>query len=88
MAEMSKVVQLPVWPEAVRTVPNAVLRSALFGAIRRRRRYMQGELIASVDGVRVLQTGPRLDQVDLDVWEKGEAMMCRYADDFVCAFQG
>ena len=29
----AKVVKLPLWPEAVRAVPNGFLRSALFGAI-------------------------------------------------------
>lgn len=65
-----RMLQLPLWPEAVRGLPNAVLRSALFGAIRRgRRAYMQRQPLASVDGVAVLFTGPRLDQADLDVWE-------------------
>ena len=29
------VVQLPIWPESTRGVPNGVLRSALFGAIKK-----------------------------------------------------
>lgn len=63
--------QLPLWPDIVRGVPNSVLRSALFGAIKRgRRAFMQREEIAAVDGVTVLFTGPRLDQADLDVWEQ------------------
>lgn len=62
--------QLPLWPEPMRGVPNGVLRSALFGAIKRgRRRYMERELVASVRGVSITYTGPRLDQSDLDVWE-------------------
>lgn len=66
-----KAVQLPLWPEPVRGVPNSILRSALFGAIKRgRRTFMQGEPIASYEGVTILQTGPRLDQADLDVWEQ------------------
>ena len=66
-----KVVQLPLWPEPVRGVPNSILRSALFGAIKRgRRMFMQREPIASYEGVTILQTGPRLDQADLDVWEQ------------------
>jgi hypothetical protein len=65
------VVRLPVWPEAVRGVPNGVLRSALFGAIRRGpRAYIQAKPMASVEGVTVIFTGPRLDQADLDVWEQ------------------
>lgn len=63
-------VQLPIWSEPVRAVPNGFLRSALFGAIAKgRRRYMQGELVAAVDGVEIRYTGQRLDQGDLDVWE-------------------
>jgi len=62
--------RLPLWPEAVRAVPNGVLRSALFGAIRKgRRRYLEREQIAAVDGVEISYTGMRLDQNDLDVWE-------------------
>jgi hypothetical protein len=64
------VIQLPVWPQAVRAVPNGFLRSALFSAIGKgKRRYMQAELVASVDGVEIRYTGQRLDQGDLDVWE-------------------
>jgi hypothetical protein len=64
-------VQLPLWPEPVRGVPNSILRSALFGAIRRgKRAFMQRHEIASYEGVTILQTGPRLDQADLDVWEQ------------------
>lgn len=65
-----KVVQLPVWSDPVRAVPNGFLRSALFGAIKRGpRRYMEREPIASVDGIAIRYTGARLDQGDLDVWE-------------------
>jgi len=66
----NNLVQLPLWPDAVRAVPNSFLRSALFGAIRKgRRRYLDGEQIAAVDGIEVRYTGQRLDQGDLDVWE-------------------
>lgn len=64
------VVQLPLWPEAVRAVPNGFLRSALFGAIRKgRRRYFKAEQLAALDGIEIRYTGERLDQGDLDVWE-------------------
>ena len=66
----TKVVQLPLWPETVRAVPNGFLRSALFGAIAKgRRRYINGEDLAAVDGVTIRYKGERLDQGDLDVWE-------------------
>jgi hypothetical protein len=69
-SKANDVVQLPIWPEPTRGVPNGVLRSALFGAVRKgARRYMEGEKVASVDGVVIRYTGQRLDQCDLDVWE-------------------
>jgi hypothetical protein len=65
-----KVVRLPLWPEPTRAVPNGFLRSALFGAIAKgRRRYINGEDLAAVDGVTIRYKGERLDQGDLDVWE-------------------
>ena len=66
----SNVAKLPAWSDAVRGVPNAALRSALFGAIKRgKRAYQDGVKKASVDGVTVIHTGPQLDQADLEVWE-------------------
>ena len=63
-------VQLPLWPEPVRAVPNGFLRSALFGAIRKgRRRFVKGEQLAALDGIEIHYTGERLDQGDLDVYE-------------------
>ena len=66
----AQVIKLPLWPEAVRAVPNGVLRSALFGAIRRGpRRYLDRERMAALEGIEIFYTGQRLDQGDLDVWE-------------------
>lgn len=63
--------QLPLWGEKIRGVPNSVLRSALFSATKRgKRAYMERVKVASVDGISVVFTGPRLDQADLDVWEQ------------------
>lgn len=71
LAPKAEPARLPAWPDSVRGVPNAVLRSALFGVIKRgRRAFMQRQPIAAVDGVGILFTGPRLDQADLDVWEE------------------
>ena len=65
------VVQLPLWPEVIRGVPNTVLRSALFGVVKRgRRRLLDRKEIASLDGIVVRHSGPQLDQADLDVWEQ------------------
>ncbi|MBC7705057.1 MAG: TrfA protein [Rhodoferax sp.] len=66
----SNVVQLPMWPDMVRGVPNAALRSALFGAIKRgARSYLERQEIHAQEGVKIIYTGARLDQGDLDVWE-------------------
>ena len=70
-AQPATVAQLPLWADPIRGVPNAVLRSALFGAIKRgKRAYQQGVKKASIEGVTVIHTGPQLDQADLDVWEQ------------------
>lgn len=62
--------QLPLWSDEVRAVPNGILRSALFGAVKSgSKRYIDGELIASVAGVVMRYTGQSLDQGDLGVWE-------------------
>lgn len=64
-----QVVQLPLWPEPTRGVPNGVLRSALFGVIKKgERRYMARERIIALEGIVIFYTGQRLDQGDLDVW--------------------
>jgi hypothetical protein len=63
--------QLPLWPASTRGVPNAILRSALFGVIQRgKRRYQEGVELASIGDIKIIYTGPRLDQGDLDVWEQ------------------
>jgi hypothetical protein len=63
-------VQLPLWPEATRGVPNAWLRCALFAGIQGKgRQALKRELLATVDGVEIRFSGWQLDQSDLDVWE-------------------
>ena len=67
----AKVIQLPLWPEAKRGAPNAVLRGALFAAVQgKNRHYMEREIIAAQDGVTIRYTGGQLGQADLDVWEQ------------------
>lgn len=64
-----KVAQLPLWPEAVRAVPNAVLRGALFSVSKERETFTKRTLIASVEGIEIRFQGTRPNQTDLDVWE-------------------
>jgi predicted transcriptional regulator len=65
----AKIVRLPLWPAELRTCPSCVLRSALFGVVQRgRRKALEGEILATWEGVTIRYTGWRLDQADLDVW--------------------
>jgi hypothetical protein len=64
------VIPLPQpWAEAMRACPLTMLRSALFGVVRRgRRQYLNDVEIAAWPGVSIRYKGERLDQADLDVW--------------------
>ncbi len=69
-------VQFPLWPEPVRAVPNAFLRSAMFGVIAKQkgkkkgeRPYLEREPLAALDGLHILYTGQRLDQGDLNAYQ-------------------
>lgn len=67
--EAQALVQLPIWPEPERAAPSALLRSALFGVVRRgRRKQLKRELLASWKGSSIRYTGEQLDQYDEDVW--------------------
>jgi hypothetical protein len=67
---LKNVLQLPLWPDVMRGVPNGFLRSALFGAIGKGgRAYLERHEVHAQDGIRIVYTGARLDQGDLDVWE-------------------
>lgn len=69
-SEKASAGHLPVWPQATMGLPNAVLRSALFGVIQPgRRNYIDNKEIGAIGLLTVVYTGPRLDQSDLDVWE-------------------
>lgn len=65
----AKVISLPLWPKELRACPSSVLRSALFGVVRRgRRHYLQNQVMATWADTTIRYTGIRLDQTDLDVW--------------------
>lgn len=67
-AQPSSQMMLPFWPEAVRGIPNAILRGALFG-VAQRRETVKDELICSVSNVEIYFTGERFNQTDLDLFE-------------------
>ncbi|MCI4412229.1 MAG: hypothetical protein JHC38_11205, partial [Thiotrichales bacterium] len=60
---------LPVWSEEKRGIPHALIRTAIFGLVKKgEKRRLKNEVIASIDGMTVRQTGSQLDQNDLAVW--------------------
>ena len=60
---------LPDVSENKRAIPNAILRSSLFGIVGKgHRKYERNVLKATVQGLTVKFTGEQLDQADLDVY--------------------
>lgn len=63
-------IRLPLWPEAVRGVPNSVLRGSLFAAIpERSAKYCDDLVLHKGEKITIKYTGKRLTQSDLNVWE-------------------
>lgn len=60
---------LPLWPDAVRGVPNAVLRGALFSVSKTRATAKRLTLLTAVEGIEVSFKGERFNQIDLDLLE-------------------
>lgn len=69
-AERAKVIQLPIWAENVRGVPNSTLRCSLFAAIQSRyAKYLSDKVLVDSDKLKVTYKGEQLTQFDLDIWE-------------------
>jgi hypothetical protein len=67
----SSQLQLPIWPQDLRGLPNAFARSALFTVANMRkgeRKNMKRALIATVSGIKIEYTGEELRQDDEDVF--------------------
>lgn len=64
------IIQLPIWSEARRGIPNDLVRGALFtvGNCRSERAFRKGIKIATLGGVDVHYTGEELRQDDEDVF--------------------
>ncbi len=60
---------LPLWPEEVRGIPNAVLRGALFTVSQEREHFKVLTPVAAVDGIEIRVQNARLNQHDLDLFE-------------------
>lgn len=61
--------KLPPWSEAVRGVPNVILRSSLFNIRNEREVFKKRTLIVSNTDIEMRFLGTRFNQTDLDVWE-------------------
>lgn len=60
---------LPYVSDNKRAIPNAILRSSLFGVVGKgAREYQKDVLKATVGGITIKYTGDQLDQSDLDVY--------------------
>jgi hypothetical protein len=59
----------PELPDDRRAAPNVVVRSSVFGVVRRGKRVRVTDLpVAAPQGLEIAITGWRLDQHDLDIW--------------------
>src|SRR2546423_7731585 len=60
---------LPALPNNRRAAPNVVVRSSLFGVVRRGKRSRVTDMpVAGPHGSEITITGWRVDQYDFDVW--------------------
>ncbi|WP_019624324.1 plasmid replication initiator TrfA [Thioalkalivibrio thiocyanoxidans] len=63
--------QPATWADSQRGVSNWLIRSSLFGIVRRGcRTYMHEEVLASQGSNRIVYTGERLDMADSEVWDQ------------------
>lgn len=68
-AAPAKQLSLELWPDAVRGVPNAILRGSLFGVGKVRKLHQKRTLITTLEGYEIRFKGESFNQTDLDVWE-------------------
>lgn len=65
-APAAKQLSLELWPNAVRGVPNSVLRGALFGVSVARKTHKKRTLIAALENYEIRFKGETFNQTDLD----------------------
>lgn len=66
----SEQIMLPTWPDKARSVPNALLRGAIFVVGQEREHLQKWTPIAGIQGIKIRVKGERLNQLDLDLWEQ------------------
>lgn len=65
-APAAKQLSLELWPDAVRSLPNSVLRGALFGVSVTRKTHKKRTLIAALENYEIRFKGETFNQTDLD----------------------
>lgn len=65
-APAPKQLSLELWPDAVRSLPNSVLRGALFGVSVARKTHKRRTLIAALENYEIRFKGETFNQTDLD----------------------
>jgi len=65
--ESDSPIQHPFWPEPIRAIPSELLRSALFGCMRRGG-FVDGQKLAAWGKTTLTYTGKRLSQFDESLW--------------------
>lgn len=65
-APAPKQLSLELWPDAVRSLPNSVLRGALFGVSVTRKTHKKRTLIAALENYEIRFKGETFNQTDLD----------------------
>ena len=61
---------LPLIFENSRVIPNAFIRSALFGMVKKgARKYIDSEEVIAMKQYKIVYKGEALDQNDLEVWD-------------------
>ena len=84
----AEIIQLPLWAEVLRGVPNDILRSALFSATQgRKREYIKEQTVAASDNIKIKFTGEQLDQSDLDVWDQIIHLVRSQPHGQICVFK-
>lgn len=63
---VAKQLSLELWPDAVRSLPNSVLRGALFGVSVTRKTHKKRTLIAALENYEIRFKGETFNQTDLD----------------------
>jgi len=97
--ELTKAIQLPMWPEPVRGGPNALIRSAFFAGIHSKKRQIlgtqlkpekkpEGVTIASQEGITIKYAGVQLNQYDADVFFEALHRARHHPLETECVFTG